>query len=262
MKLAHNGPMKPVKPSMLVALIGLIVIGLPACLIWIYQPPPDFRDFPAGDERKTAFFAYLGPIIDAENERWLKKRARLKSLRNSELSKRDRLWLDQLSAFFNLPGNLNTAERISRLLTHVGQVPRSLALAQAAKESAWGTSRFAREGNNYFGQRCYSKGCGMVPDGRRAGAKFEVRSFPTVRDSVASYMNNINSHAEYAGLRTYRASQRDAGKGVSGIRAAEKITQYSERRDAYVDEIQALIHFNQLESGAGSRRSSEQESAQ
>lgn len=130
------------------------------------------------------------------------------------------------------------------------QIPRSLALAQAAKESAWGTSRFAREGNNYFGQRCYSKGCGLVPDARQTNAKFEVRAFPSVQDSVQSYMNNINGHPEYAELRAYRTIQRQAGKPVSGIRAAESISQYSERRGAYVDEIQSLIHFNQLESSA------------
>lgn len=242
--------MKPVRPSLLILFTGLIVICLPAWLAWQRQQPPDFRNYPAGDERKAAFFGYLGPIIDATNERWREKRERLKLLRNAEPSKRDRLWLAQLSAFFEIPEDLKNADKIDRLLTHVGQVPRSLALAQAAKESAWGTSRFAREGNNYFGQRCYSKGCGLVPVARQANAKFEVRAFPSVRDSVRSYMNNINGHPEYAELRTYRTTQRQAGKRVSGIRAAEAISQYSERRGAYVDEIQSLIHFNELESSA------------
>lgn len=242
--------MKPVRPSLLVLFTGLIVICLPAWLAWQRQQPPDFRTYPAGDERKAAFFGYLGPIIDSENERWQGKQDRLTLLRNAEPSKRDRLWLDQLSVFFDISEDLTKAERIDRLLTHVDQIPRSLALAQAAKESAWGTSRFAREGNNYFGQRCYSKGCGLVPDARQTNAKFEVRAFPSVQDSVQSYMNNINGHPEYAELRAYRTIQRQAGKPVSGIRAAESISQYSERRGAYVDEIQSLIHFNQLESSA------------
>ena len=80
-----------------------------------------------------------------------------------------------------------------------------------------------------------------------AGAKFEVRRFESVAAAVTSYMNNINSHPEYAELREYRAARRRQNQPISGIDAAERITQYSERGQAYVDEIQSLIHFNRLD---------------
>jgi Bax protein len=238
------------RSKVLVAVIflgALTMVAGPAWRSWQSQPP-DFSLYPAGDARKTAFFNYLRPLIDQENDRWLQNRARLKSLReSSETGKRDRLWLASLADFFDVPTDQPLRAQIDALLAHVDEVPRSLALAQAAKESAWGTSRFAVSAHNYFGQRCYSKGCGEVPDYRAPGAKFEVRRFDSPEASVHSYMNNINSHPEYEGFRRYRATQRAMDLPLSGIQAAEQLIQYSERRQAYVDEIQSLIHFNRLD---------------
>lgn len=247
--------MRPLRSKLLVPIIGLAtlaIVAVPSWRSWQGQPP-DFTLYPAGEARKAAFFNYLGPLIDHENARWLRERARLQAIgarleRTGEAPlKRDRLWLDDQVAFFDVDAPDTVSERISALLPHVDEVPRSLALAQAAKESAWGTSRFATDANNYFGQRCYSKGCGLVPGSRPSGAKFEVRRFDSAMASVTSYMNNINSHPEYAGFRDYRARQRAANLPLSGIQAAEQLTQYSERRQAYVDEIQSLIHFNHLD---------------
>ncbi len=233
-------------------LTAVAVAALPTWQSWRAQPP-DFALYPAGEARKTAFFSYLGPLIDAENGRWQDRRARLNALQElmtadgRSPTKRDLLWLEAQAAFFDISSDLPLSSQLDALLDYVDEVPRSLALAQAAKESAWGTSRFAVDANNYFGQRCYSKGCGLVPESRAAGAKFEVRRFDSPEASVASYMNNINSHPEYEGFRAYRAAQRAADKPVYGIQAAEQLTQYSERRQAYVDELQSLIHFNKLD---------------
>lgn len=236
-------------PIQLAAAIFLgcaLVVGLP---VWtsLRSGPPDFSAYPAGDLRKQAFFDYLGPIIEQENEKRAARRARLLELEEGFWTKRDRVFVDRLADVYEVDPNLSDAELLSALLEHVDTIPRSLALAQAAKESAWGTSRFAIEGNNYFGQRCYSKGCGLVPKNRRAGAKFEVRRFGSVEAAVASYMTNINRHREYAALREYRARQRRLGEPVSGVQAAEQITKYSERRQAYVEEIKGLIRFNGLD---------------
>ena len=234
-----------------ILLAALLTIFLPVWKTW-RSLPPDFSLYPAGDARKTAFFSYLGPLVDQENARWQRDRERLEKLKSTSTSagtttKRDRLWLNDQARFFGVDGDLPQAQKIDALLGHVDQVPRSLALAQAAKESAWGTSRFATDAFNYFGQRCYQKGCGLVPQSRAKGAKFEVRRFDSPQASVASYMNNINSHPDYEGFRNYRAAQRAADKPITGIQAAEQLTQYSERRQAYVDEIQSLIYFNRLE---------------
>ena len=155
--------------------------------------------------------------------------------------------MGDLADEYEVPGRHARGALIDTLLMHVDTIPVSLVLAQAATESAWGTSRFAREGNNYFGQRCFAPGCGLVPAERSADQFFEVRRFDSVQASVTSYMDNINGHREYAPLRAYRAEQRRSGEAVTGIQAAERLTQYSERRQAYVDEIQSLIHFNKLD---------------
>ena len=247
--IQHNTCMAALSRPLLIVSIfaGCSMLLLLLGWQWWRQQPPDFTRYPAGETRKTVFFNYLGPIIDRENERIQAHRERLLKLRNGNGTKRDRLLAEELTGYFDLPAELSGPELIDPLLAHVDTVPKSLALAQAAKESAWGTSRFSIEGNNYFGQRCYFKGCGMIPEARAPGAKFEVRRFESVEESVASYMNNINSHREYKVLRDYRAEQRRSGKPVSGIQAAERMTQYSERRQDYVDELQSLIHFNHLD---------------
>jgi Bax protein len=239
-------PLQPIALSVIVLTTTLTVGLIPSCQAR-QLAPPDFEAYPAGEARKAAFFGYLGPLIDAENERRRLRRERLIALKEGPVGKRDLLWVDELTRYFDIPEGLSLTRRIDALLFHVGQVPRSLALAQAAKESAWGTSRFAVEGYNYFGQRCFNKGCGMVPANRPPGAKFEVKRFSSPKASVESYMNNINGHPEYENFRAYRHARRAEGRPVSGIDAAERLTQYSERRQDYVDEIQSLIHFNQLE---------------
>ncbi len=242
-----------------VLLTAMAAAALPLWQSWQTRAP-DFALYPAGEARKGAFFGYLGPLIVAENGRWQRDRQRLESLAREHeagraIGKRDRLWLESQVEFFDVAPDQPIDRQIDALRQYVDEVPRSLALAQAAKESAWGTSRFAADGNNYFGQRCYNKGCGLVPESRASGAKFEVRRFDSPQASVASYMNNINSHPEYAGFRAYRARQRALDKPLNGIEAAEQITQYSERRQAYVDEIQSLIHFNRLDKKVQKQRS-------
>ncbi len=232
--------------ALLIFCLTGVLLVIPYYEVWRHRPP-DFSQYSAGEARKSAFFGYLKPIIDSENALLQSRRARLQRLQSGTWSKRDRLWVEGMAKNYTLAARLTEDSLISTLLEHVDSIPSSLALAQAAKESAWGTSRFAVKGNNYFGQRCYDKGCGLIPGSRRPGERFEVRQFDSVQASVASYMNNINSHREYASLRDYRARQRRLDKPVSGIQAAERMTQYSERRQAYVDELQSLIHFNKLD---------------
>jgi len=230
---------------------GLLLLVAQAYLFWqaaqMQSRPPNFADIPAGNQRKAAFLDYLRPIIVDENAKRLALRERLFALKASTISRRDAKWLAQVAARYELSADLTAQELIDVLLVNVDVIPVSLALAQAAKESAWGTSRFAIEGNSYFGERCWEPGCGMVPLDRHPDRRFEVRRFDSVQAAVSSYLVNINSHPDYAELREYRARQRAKGESVSGIELAEKMAQYSERRNIYVDEIQELIHFNKLD---------------
>lgn len=214
---------------------------------------PDFRQYEAGEERKTQFFAYLRPLIEAENARVAADRERLQSLADEEsIGWFDRRWLEGLAEDYGLdPEEMEEDALIATLLRRVDVVPLSLALAQAAKESGWGTSRFARDGNNLFGEWCFDPGCGLVPRARARERTHEVREFDGPRDSVASYVRNINTHAGYRELRRARARLRSEGKPLSGLVLANELQRYSERGQAYVEDIKGLIRYNDLEqSGA------------
>jgi Bax protein len=128
----------------------------------------------------------------------------------------------------------------------VDEIPPSLALAQAAIESAWGTSRFAVQGNNLFGQWCYKKGCGLVPLRRDSGSRHEVAKFSSVTQSVNAYMRNLNTHRAYSDLRANRAQLKATEQNVTGHLLAANLLDYSELREVYVEEIRAVIRINKL----------------
>ena len=128
------------------------------------------------------------------------------------------------------------------LFKKVNVIPPSLALAQAANESAWGTSRFAQKANNLFGEWCFSKGCGIVPLSRPEGKTYEVEKFSILSESVASYIHNLNSHPAYEKLREAREVV-----GVNGYEVAVGLESYSARGEKYIKEIQSMIEYNKLQ---------------
>ena len=135
---------------------------------------------------------------------------------------------------------------INELALRIDLIPVSMALAQAANESAWGTSRFTVEGNNVFGQRCYEEGCGIVPARRVSGAKHEVEYFDTVESSVKAYFLNINTHDSYAYLRDLRLKMRERNLKLDPMSLSIGLGRYSQRGSGYVDEIQRIILQNDL----------------
>lgn len=203
--------------------------------------------YPAGAERKAAFFSYLEPIVEAKNAEILEDRAVLKVMSKDldtrgSLSARQLDRLDALAQKYALGDEIaDPGQRLRLLLRRVDMVPLPLVLVQAAKESGWGTSRFAREANNLFGQWCFTPGCGMVPERRSAGAKHEVRDFDSVDEAVAAYLHNINTGRAYQRLREIRASLRHAGEKPSAMALADGLLFYSQRREDYVNEIKRMI---------------------
>lgn len=212
------------------------------------EPMPDFRVFEAGPDRKAVFFEYVEPLIAEANEHVAEDRERLIEIAGkSEFSWLDRWWLEKLAADYRVEHESMDEEQIlSMLLLRVDVVPTSLALAQAAKESGWGTSRFAREANNLFGEWCFRPGCGIVPQNRLEGRKHEVEAFETPRDSVFSYLRNLNTHKSYRQFRLARARLRKTGAGLSGVALAEQLADYSERGEDYIKDIKHLIEVNKL----------------
>ncbi len=209
---------------------------------------PSFDEYPAGEARKQAFFKFFGPIIERENERVDALRDRLISIRNKAEPDATDLAFIRLTAYQHRVDltDRETEQFWGELMRKVDIVPVSLALAQAANESAWGTSRFARVANNYFGQWCFSEGCGVVPEQRGASLTHEVKAFDHPVESVRSYIRNLNSHPAYSELREKRADLRSSNQPISGTELAEGLEKYSERGDDYVEEIQAMIRYNRL----------------
>ena len=125
-------------------------------------------------------------------------------------------------------------------------MPVSLTPSQAAIESAWGSSRFAVEGNNLFGQWCYKTSCGILPLRHGDGQSNKVAHFSDSRAEEASYMRNINCHLAYAELRASRAELRSAGVIITGHDTAKRLLRYFERGQDHVSGTQSMIRVNQL----------------
>ena len=222
--------------------------SLPPLPSWARQDLPDFSGYQDTTEKKVAFFSFLYPRIVLANSRILIERDYLDSLANeTALSKKEHTWLAAQSRRLRVEEEPGSPAQFALLRKRLDVIPPSLILAQAANESAWGTSRFALRGNNLFGQWCFSKGCGLVPLSRVEGASHEVASFPSPYHSVRAYIQNLNRHASYQGLRDTRLDDRESGDPLSGLALARGLVSYSERGEEYVDEIRSMIRYNNLQ---------------
>lgn len=210
---------------------------------------PDFSSITDVKQRKLIFFNFLTPLVKEKNTLLLAERARLISLKEKakSLSRKDKNWVLGLMSNYKLDKvDIISVDNIDQLLMFIDIVPTSLVLAQAANESAWGTSRFAINGNNFFGQWCFRKGCGLVPSSRNEDADHEVRKFANARESVFSYIDNLNSNRAYEELRSIRTELRKKNEPITGLALVHGLDHYSERGQAYVDEIEGLIQYNKL----------------
>ena len=217
---------------------------------------PDFTLVADVDARKQQFFDFLEAYVNAENERLLMRRESLtmfaQILANGHrLSPSERLNLAKLALDYHIDFSADAGQRgdtalVEQLLRRVDAIPVSLVLAQAANESAWGTSRFAVDGNNPFGQWCYEEGCGVVPLARDDKASHEVRKFNTIAAAVSAYFRNINTHPSYSHFRRMRARMREQEKNLDPIQLAYGLGRYSQRGDNYIDEVQTIIQQNDL----------------
>jgi len=210
---------------------------------------PDFSEYSNVSEKKSEFFSFIKRMVDEANREIMVERDALKTLRDggnlSELDEEAQNFLQRMSKKYRVE-NEDTGTLIKRLLNRAAPVPPSLAMAQAANESAWGTSRFAVKGNNLFGQWCFSKGCGIVPGQRPEDAGHEVATYSSPYQSVRSYMLNINRHDAYQELRRIRAEELKQKGYSTGLTLAGGLERYSERGHEYVDELRSMIRYNKL----------------
>ncbi len=212
--------------------------------------PTGMTALESSDDRKALFVKTLLPLILLANERVEQDRDRLRRLHavkqsGQGLAPQDRRWLAELATRYGLmaDGDVNT----KALLQRVDVIPVSLALAQAAEESGWGTSRFAQKGNALFGQLTFkAEDDGIVPRNRRQGETHRFRSFDDPKGSVESYIHNLNTHRAYTQFRQMRASLRSQDKPIEGLMLVNSLGAYSERGEDYLRTIRSLIRANSL----------------
>jgi len=212
--------------------------------------PDDISKVRENKQRKELFFSLILPLVLQVNEEILVDRKRLWKLRfQARIGKKstaaDRLWLEVMTERYRIkPGN--PVKNIDTLIQRVDIVPPSLALAQAAEESGWGTSRFVREGNAIFGQWTFDETKGVIPKGRDKGKTHAIKAFPNLTASVRAYARNLNTHRAYREFRQTRAVVRRQGGPLEGRLLAGRLTRYSERGQAYVSSLRGLIDTNNL----------------
>ena len=200
----------------------------------------DMVDIKDVNDKKKRFFDFMRPIINEENAKVLKLRKNLLQAREQDDSKN---FVAQVAKAYSVKWEAEE-KNWDKLLERVDSIALELSLAQSADESAWGQSRFAQQGNNFFGQWCYKEGCGIIPTERARGSSYEVARFDSVNHSVRSYIKNINTGRVYFRLRKIRRENRAAGKQPDAIAQAAGLIRYSQRREAYVKEIRSMIRVN------------------
>jgi len=205
--------------------------------------PPDFAEIRDSTARKHLFLRALLPLVLAENRRLREQRQLARLLLDNPPAENGKLeeWLTATARKFRIRGDLRSAENRAELLKRLDEIPTALTLAQAAIESGWGTSRFAREGNSLFGQWTYKKTGGLTPEDRAEDATHSVKAFPTLQASVRAYMHNLNIGHAYEELRDARARLRAAGKTPTPMEIAAHLQRYSQRGEDYVREIQRMV---------------------
>lgn len=216
---------------------------------------PNFAAIDDVNKKKDTFFSYLRPSINIENKRITKERAFLTKVSESSIANidaEDLSYAIRLGKLYSLPVPSSGLDKawLTEMLNRVNVLPEALVLTQAANESAWGTSRFATQANNYFGHWCYTKGCGLVPLQRNEGSSHEVATFSSSQESVHRYFMNLNRNRAYADLRAIRAKLAARGDDLLTTGTATELTngllKYSERGSDYVTDLQAMIRHNEV----------------
>ena len=192
-------------------------------------------------KRKEFFIQIVLPLILQENNNIRLDRNRLFNIINKiNNTKIEKKWLDKKYKQYGIP-----SKDLSILKIRMDEVPVSLALAQAAKETGWGTSRFAQEGNALFGQWTWS-GEGLKPKEADENEGHKVMKFNVLQASVRAYQRNLNTHSTYKGFRLARAKLRDAGEPLDSIILSEHLNEYAETGEQYVEILKKIINQNDL----------------
>ena len=203
--------------------------------------PNEIKKIENTKKRKNLFIQIILPLVIKENNSIKLDRKKLFSILNkSKNTKAEKIWLNSK---FKQYGVVN--RDLSTLKIRMDEVPVSMAIAQAAKETGWGTSRFAQEGNALFGQWTWS-GEGIKPSDADTDSKHKVMKFKILQASVRAYQRNLNTHSSYKDFRGARAELRDASKKLDSMILTEYLDKYAEIGKEYVKVLQQIIKQNNL----------------
>ena len=209
--------------------------------IYFTQFPRDLDDLQSVKLKKETFIKIVLPLIVAENEKILDDREKLKVLKEKKFtSDLEKQWLRQKLLEYKVKKG-----DFKELMYRMDMIPVSIALAQAAKESGWGTSRFALEGNAIFGQWTWS-GQGIAPLNRESDKSHKILKFPILRASVKAYKNNLNTHKSYAKFREKRNQLREKNKRITGLALTGTLKNYAQTGSEYTKILNQIITQNRL----------------
>ena len=192
-------------------------------------------------KRKDFFIQIVLPLIVKENNNIrLDRKTLFKIINKSNNTSTEKQWLEKKYKQYGI-----NSRDLSTLKIRMDEIPVSLAIAQAAKETGWGTSRFAQEGNALFGQWTWS-GEGLKPKDADASEVHKVMKFNVLQASVRAYQRNLNTHSTYKNFRKARAEFRDANQPLDSLKLSEYLNKYAETGSQYVEVLQKIITQNQL----------------
>ena len=209
--------------------------------IYFTQFPKDLNEIKDTQLKKETFIKIVLPLVVAENEKILDDRIKLKKISSKKMTTdKEKSWLRLKLREYKVK-NSDLKELAKRMDT----IPVSIALAQAAKESGWGTSRFALEGNAIFGQWTWT-GQGIEPLNKGKHEGHKILRFPILRASVKAYKNNLNTHKGYSSFREKRSSLRKRNKKIRGLDLTDTLDKYAQTGKEYTDILEQIIKQNNL----------------
>ena len=209
--------------------------------IYLSKLPKDLKKIKSTKTKKDTFIKIVMPLILDENNKIIENRKKLfKILAKPNNTRGERVWLKRRFEDYGIKN-----EDVTELKIRMDIIPVSIAIAQAAKESGWGTSRFALEGNAMFGQWTWGKK-GIAPLEREKNQAHKILKFPILRSSVQAYKNNLNTHKGYREFREKRAELRKTNKKISGTELVQYLHNYAATGSEYTIALKQIIEQNQL----------------
>ena len=209
--------------------------------IYFTQFPKDLDEIKDTQLKKETFIKIVLPLVVAENDKILNDRMKLKEIVSKKMtSDKEKLWLRQKLREYKVKNS-----DMKELQKRMDIIPVSIALAQAAKESGWGTSRFALEGNAIFGQWTWT-GQGIEPLNKGKHEGHKILRFPILRASVKAYKNNLNTHKVYSEFREKRSKLRKRNRKIKGTELTDTLDKYAQTGKEYTKILEQIINQNDL----------------